>query len=121
MKTLVTILAVLVLPFTGLSAKDATFTSVIIPDGGTQLHIHLSSGQWIKITNFTQNDTGENHVQPAGVAVFKGGTGLWVLFASNPNEHTPHEDLFVAGPATVIVSPPEHGAIVFATYERGSD
>jgi len=122
MKTLITTLAVLTLSFTTLSAKDGTFISAIIPDGGTALQFNLASRQWIKITNFTQNDTGTGHAMPAGVAVFKGESALWVLFATNPNEHAAHEDLIVGGPATVMVSPPEHGgATVFLTYQRGSD
>jgi len=119
MKTLITTLAVLTLLLTTLAAKEASFNSVIIPDGGQPLQLNLSAHQWIKITNFTQNDTG-TPVDPAGVAVFKGETGLWVLFASNPINHLPHEDVFVAGPATVMVSPVK-GATVFLTYERGSD
>jgi hypothetical protein len=119
MKTLITTLAVLTLSFTTLIGKDATFTSAIIPDGGTPIQINLSSHQWIKITNFTQNYTA-SAVDPAGIAVFKGDSGLWVLFATYPPSHSPHEDVFVAGPATVVVQPVT-GSTAFLTYERGSD
>jgi hypothetical protein len=120
MKTLITTLAVLTLSFAALSAKEGTFTSVIIPDGGANpLQIDLKARQWMKITNFTQNDTG-TPVDQAGVAVLKGDSGLWVLFATNPLNHSPHEDVFVAGPATVLVSHVT-GSTVFLTYERGSD
>jgi hypothetical protein len=123
MKTLITTLAVLTLSFTTLPAKDGTFNSVIIPDGGKSLQIDLSARQWLKITNFSQNPIDDaNPPMPAGVAVFQGSAALWVLFASDPRNHTPHEDVFVGGPATVVVAPPEKGgAIVFLTYERGSD
>jgi hypothetical protein len=128
MKTLITTLAVLTLSFTTLPAKDGTFTSAIIPDGGTSLRIDLSAHQWIKITNFTQNPTDdEKATNAAGVAVFKTDAALWVLFANDPRAHAPHEDLFVSGPATLIVSPPQKndlypgGATVFLTYQRGSD
>jgi hypothetical protein len=128
MKTLITTLAVLTLSLTSVVAKDATFISVIIPDGGDQVQLDLKIHQWIKITNFTQNSV---DMQPlpnkAGVAVFKGENGLWVLFARDVGTPDPHEDVFVAGPATVIIVPPgkedaPHAhAIVFLTYERGSD
>ncbi|MDP9099174.1 MAG: hypothetical protein M3N48_09315 [Verrucomicrobiota bacterium] len=122
MKTLIIILAVLTLSFTTLPAKDGTFTSVIIPDGGKSLRIDLSARQWIKITNFTQNSVNNATPMPAGVAVFKGDAALWVLFATDPQTHAAHEDVFVAGPATLVVAPPERGgAIVFLTYQRGSD
>ncbi len=122
MKTLIITLAVLALSFTTLPAKDGTFTSVIIPDGGQSLQIDLSARQWIKITNFTQNSINNATPMPAGIAVFKGDAALWVLFANDPQTHAPHEDLFVGGPATLVVVPPENGgAIVFLTYQRGSD
>ena len=123
MKTLISTLAVLAFSFTPLSAKDGTFTSVIIPDGGKSLQIDLSGRQWIKITNFTQNPVDDTKPpMPAGVAVFKGDAALWVSFATDPREHAAHEDIFVGGPATVVVAPPQKGgAIVFLTYQRGSD
>ena len=129
MKTLITILAVLTLSFTSVIAKEGTFSSVIIPDGGNAVTISLSAHQWIKITNFTQNPLDDaKQTNSAGVAVLKGNAALWVSFASDPRTHASHEDVFVAGPATVIVAPPdkgeheEHGhATVFLTYERGSD
>jgi hypothetical protein len=122
MKTLITTLAVLTLSFTTLPAKDGTFTSVIIPDGGKSLQIDLSARQWIKITNFTQNSINDATPMPAGVAVFKGDAALWILFATDPQTHAAHEDVFVGGPATLVVAPPEKGgAIVFLTYQRGSD
>jgi hypothetical protein len=128
MKTLITTLAVLTLSFTTLPAKDGTFTSVIIPDGGKSLQIDLSTRQWLKITNFTQNPADDaKATNAAGVAVFQADTALWVLFANDPRAHAPHEDVFVAGPATIIVSPPQKnndypgGATVFLTYQRGSD
>jgi hypothetical protein len=123
MKTLVTTLAVLTLSFATVIAKEGTFTSVIIPDGDPALQLNLSAHQWIKITNFTQNDASMmTHADPAGVAVYKGTSALWVLFARDVGANVAHEDVFVAGPATVRVMPPEHGgAILFLTYERGSD
>jgi hypothetical protein len=129
MKTLITTLAVLTLSFTTVIAKEGTFTSVIIPDGGDQVQINLSTHQWIKITNFTQNSVPEQALpNKAGIAVFKGENGLWVLFARDVGTPDSHEDVFVAGPATVVVAPPnktsdpQHAhAVVFLTYERGSD
>jgi len=122
MKTLITTLAVLTLSFTISFAKDGTFTSVIIPDGGKSLQIDLSAHQWIKITNFTQNSINNTTPMPAGVALFKGDDALWILFATDPQTHAAHEDVFVGGPATLVVAPPEKGgAIVFLTYQRGSD
>jgi hypothetical protein len=122
MKTLISTLIAIVLSVTNLPAKDGTFTSVIIPDGGKSLQIDLSAHQWIKITNFTQNSVNNTTPMPAGVALFKGDAALWVLFASDPQTHAPHEDVFVGGPATLVVAPPEKGgAIVFLTYQRGSD
>jgi hypothetical protein len=121
MKTLIVTLAILGLSLATLPAKDGSFASAIIPDNGDDFRIGLSSGQWLKITNFTQNDTSLTiHSERAGVAVFKGNDGLWVLFATFPGEFVPHEDLFVGGPATVVVSP-QPGATVFLTYQRGSD
>jgi hypothetical protein len=128
MKTLITTLAVLALSFTTLPAKDGTFTSAIIADGGKSLQIDLSAHQWIKITNFTQTPSEDaKATNVAGVAVFKADAALWVLFATDPRAHAAHEDVFVAGPATLIVSPPQKdatypgGATVFLTYQRGSD
>ena len=129
MKTLIITLAVLTLSLATLSAKDGTFISVIIPDGGNAVTISLSAHQWIKITNFTQNPLDDaKETNSAGVAVLKGNGALWVSFASDPRTHASHEDVFVAGPATVIVAPPDKGktgdqghAVVFFTYERGSD
>ena len=122
MKTLIITLAVLTLSLATLSAKDGTFTSVIIPDGGPALKLSLVLHQWIKITNFTQNSINNTTPMPAGVAVFKADAAVWVLFATDPQIHAAHEDVFVAGPATVVVAPPQNGgAVVFLTYERGSD
>jgi hypothetical protein len=54
--------------------------------------------------------------------VFKGNASLWILFASDPRTHAPHEDVIVGGPATVVIAPPEAGgAVIFVTYQRGSD
>ena len=59
---------------------------------------------------------------PAGVAVFKGDAALWVLFATDPRTHAAHEDVFVGGPATVVVRLPQTpGGASFLTYQRGSD
>jgi hypothetical protein len=129
MKTLITTLAVLTLSFTTVIAKEGTFTSVIISDGGDPIQLDLKAHQWIKITNFTQNAI-PNQPLPnkAGVAVFKGENGLWVLFARDVGTSDHHEDVFVSGPATVVVAlpnkidDPQHAhAIVFLTYQRGSD
>jgi hypothetical protein len=129
MKTLITTLVVLTLSFTTVIAKEGTFTSVIIPDGGDPVQINLSNHQWIKITNFTQNAIKDQPLpNAAGVALFKGENGLWVLFARDATTPVDHEDVFIAGPATVIVAPPDKGedkqhghATVFLTYQRGSD
>jgi len=122
MKTLISTLIAIVLSVTNLPAKDGTFTSVIIPNGGKSLQIDLSSHQWIKITNFTQNSVNDATPMPAGVALFKGDAALWILFATDPQTHAAHEDVFVGGPATLVVAPPvAGGAIVFLTYQRGSD
>lgn len=131
MKTLLTILAILTLSSTSLLAKDGSFVSEIIPDGGGELRLTLSSHQWLRVTNFSQVPTDDAVLPtPAGIAVFKGGDGLWVKFASDPRAHNPHEDIFVGGPATVVISPPQittgivtrnGGATVFVTYQRGSD
>jgi hypothetical protein len=123
MKTLITTLVVLTLSFTTAIAKEGTFTSVILTDPTKPLQLQLAAHQWIKITNFTQNDDPENvPAEPAGVAVYKGTSGLWVLFARDVRANVSHEDVFVAGPATVIVMPPMgNGATVFLTYQRGSD
>ena len=123
MKTFITTLVILTLSSTALLAKDGTFTSVIIPDRGSELRLTLAAHQWIKITNFSQIPVNDEELpEPAGVAVFKGDDGLWVLFASDPRAHAAHEDVFVGGPATVVISPPRGGgATVFCTYQRGSD
>jgi hypothetical protein len=131
MKTLIATLAALTLSFTTLPAKEGAFASVIIPESGKALQFDLAAHQWIKITNFVQNDSDDTMpADIAGVAVFKGDTGIWVLFATKTNVPGPHEDLIVAGPATVIVSPPKKddttspkkgGAKLFLTYQRGSD
>jgi len=127
MKTLVTTLAILTLSSAPLVAKDGTFTSAIIPDGGGELRLNLSSHEWLKITNFTQIPVNDAiPTKAAGVAVFKGDNGLWVLFASDPRSDVVHKDLFVGGPATVVIVPPKvdsgyGGATVFVTYQRGSD
>src|SRR2546423_9962657 len=85
MKTLIITLAVLTLSLATLSAKDGTFISVIIPDGGNAVTISLSAHQWIKITNFTQNPLDDaKETNSAGVAVLKGNGALWVSFASDP-------------------------------------
>jgi hypothetical protein len=128
MKTLVITLAVLTASFSSLPAKDATFISAIIADGGDAVHIHLSSKQWMKITNFTQVPRADGEsFNLAGIAVFKGDAAIWVAFATDPRNHSPHEDVFVAGPATVVIMPPTKDdahmgkSDVFVTYERGSD
>jgi hypothetical protein len=122
MKTLIVTLAILTCSLASLPAKDGTFVSKIISDGGGELRITLSSHEWLKITNFTQVPTNDgNQPAPAGVAVFNGVDGIWARFATDPRAHLPHEDLFVGGPAVVVVSPPQSGATVFLTYQRGSD
>jgi hypothetical protein len=128
MKTLITTLAILSLSFSTLPGKEGAFTSVIIPDGGNTLRLDLSARQWLKITNFTQLPVDDTKAtRPAGVAFFKGNAALWVSFATDPREHQPHEDVFVAGPATVIIAGPVKdstypgGATVFVTFQRGSD
>ncbi|MEY2509236.1 MAG: hypothetical protein QOH01_3565 [Verrucomicrobiota bacterium] len=129
MKTLIATVAALTLSFTTLSAKEGAFTSVIIPEAGKPLQFELSAHQWIKITNFVQNDTDDRMPADfAGIAVYKGDNGVWVLFATKTNVPEHHDDLIVGGPATVIVHPPakdakmnKGGAAVFLTYQRGSD
>lgn len=121
MKTLVMTLALIIFSQAEATAKESRIFSEIIPDGGAQIQIKLLVNQWLKVTNFVQNDTSAVPAERAGIAVFKGGTGLWVLFATNPNEHAPHDDVFVAGPATVVVTPPKSGATIFLTYQRGSE
>jgi len=123
-----TTLAILALSSTALLAKDGTFTSVIIPPTGSEVRLTLSDHQWLKITNFTQIPVDDaTSTLAAGVAVFKGGEGLWVKFASDPRLHVAHEDLFVGGPALVVIAPATPtaaspgGATVFVTYQRGSD
>jgi hypothetical protein len=121
MKTLLTTLAILILSITSLLAKEGTFASVIIRETDQAFRLSLAARQWIKITNFTQNDTTTTRADSAGVAVIKGEAALWVLFASDPaTTHVAHEDVFVAGPATIMVTPIT-GATVFLTYQRGSD
>lgn len=121
MKTLITALALLTLSFTALPAKEGSFFSVVIGEHDKVFRVNLSSRQWMKITNFIQNDAGETPAERAGVAVFQGDDALWVLFADGPSTtRVAHEDLFIGGPATVIVSPMP-GATVFLTYQRGSD
>jgi hypothetical protein len=121
MKTLIITLAALTFSFATGFAKDSRLFSTVIPDGGDGVTLSLSGRQWLKITNFVQNNTAGVQAEPAGIAVFKGDAGLWVLFATNPNEHAPHDDVFVAGPATVVVTPPKNGATVFLSYQRGSE
>ena len=121
MKTLILTLAALTFSFATGFAKESRLFSTIIPDGGDSLTLTLSGRQWLKVTNFVQNDTSMVQAEPAGIAVFKGDTGLWVLFATNPNQHAPHDDVFIAGPATVVVPPPKNGATVFLSYQRGAD
>ena len=121
MKTLITTLALLTLSFETLPAKDGAFSSVIIRPGDRVFRVNLAAKQWMKITNFIQNDVGPDPAERAGVAVFQGNAGLWVLFADGPSTtRVAHEDLFIGGPATVTV-PPMPGATVFLTYQRGSD
>jgi hypothetical protein len=120
MKTLMITLALIIFSLTDVTAKESRLFSEIIPDGGAPIQIKLLVNQWLKITNFVQNDT-SLPVPRAGISVFKGGTGLWVRFATDPNEYAPHDDVFVAGPATVVVTPPKNGATVFLTYQRGSE
>jgi hypothetical protein len=121
MKTLITTLVALTLSFTTLPAKDGTFSSVVIGENDKVFRVNLSTKQWMKITNFIQNDVGETPAERAGVAVFQGDAALWVLFADGPSTtRVAHEDLFIGGPAIVTV-PPMPGATVFLTYQRGSD
>jgi hypothetical protein len=121
MKTLITTLAILILSFTTLPAKDGTFASVIIRETDARFQLTLPARQWIKIINFTQNDTTTTRSDRAGVAVFKGDAGLWVLYADDATTtHVPHDDILIAGPATVTV-PAVTGATIFLTYQRGSD
>ncbi|MEY2495985.1 MAG: hypothetical protein QOJ45_2477 [Verrucomicrobiota bacterium] len=123
MKNLLCSLAFLGVSFTTLLAKDGSFTSVIIHEADKPFGLSLSSHQWIKITNFTQNTIDETKpAEASGVAVFQGtGDGLWVLFADGPTTmHVQHEDLFIAGPATIYV-PAKSNVTAFLTYLRGSD
>ena len=121
MKTLITTLAVLTLSFTTVIAKDGAFTSVIIPDAGDPVQINLTARQWIKITNFTQIPVDDGTAtNAAGFAVIKGDAALWVSFATDPRAHAPHEDVFVAGPATIIVSPPDKKTPIRAALQCSS-
>jgi hypothetical protein len=119
MKNLLCSLAILTLSLPSLLAREGAFSSVIIRETDKPFQLTLTSRQWIKITNFTQNLKPET---PAAVAVYQGtGDGLWVLVADQPTTtHVAHDDVFIAGPAIVSV-PAIPGATVFLTYLRGSD
>jgi hypothetical protein len=120
MKTLIITLAVLTLSLTTVPAKEGTFSSVIIRETDSAFQLDLTARQWIKIINFTQNTTTPLSGR-AGVAVYKGDAALWVLFADDPaTTHAPHDDVIVAGPATIKV-PPMPNTTIFVTYQRGSD
>jgi hypothetical protein len=119
MKTLIPTLAVLTLSFTTLVAKEGAFTSVILTDPKNPLQLQLGAHQWIKITNFVQNN-GDIQNAPSGVAVFKGDVGMWVLFASDPSAS--QSPVIVTGPAIVNVIPAMGANVTtFLTYQRGSD
>jgi hypothetical protein len=118
MKTLTTILAILMISLSATWAKDGTFASIIINDPDKPLQLTLRDRQWIKITNFVQNG-GNTDADSAGVAVFRGDVGMWVLFANDP--HTTNEPLIIAGPAIISVSVPSADMKAFLTYQRGSD
>jgi hypothetical protein len=119
MKTLITTLAVLSLSFTTLVAKEGAFTSVILTDSKNPLQLQLGAHQWIKITNFVQNN-GDIQNSPSGVAVFKGEVGMWVLFASDPV--TSQSPVIITGPVIVNVFPAGGTDVTtFLTYQRGSD
>ena len=118
MKTLITILTVLVISLSATRAKDGTFVSVIITDPDKPLQLNLRDRQWIKITNFVQNG-GNTDGNSAGVAVFQGDLGMWVLFANDPR--TTNEPVIIAGPAIINVSVPSADVRAFLTYQRGSD
>ena len=116
MKTLITTLAVLALSVAALPAKEGSFVSVIA-DSDHPVMIHLRARQWVRITNFVQNG-GNTDGMAAGVAVFQGDVGMWVLFANDPQ--TTNEPVIIAGPAEINVSVPA-GVKAFLTYQRGSD
>jgi hypothetical protein len=119
MKTLITTLAVLTLSFSSAVAKDGTFTSVILTDPQNPLQLQLGSHQWIKITNFVQNN-GDIQNAPSGVAVLKGNVNMWVLFASGPVAS--QSPVIITGPATInIFSGGGTDVKTFLTYQRGSD
>lgn len=123
MKHLLCSLVILAVSLSTLLAKEGAFSSVIIRETDKPFSLNLAARQWIKITNFTQNDIDPTKpAELAGVAVFQGtGEGLWVLFADQPTTtHVAHDDVFIAGPALVYV-PAITGATVFLTYLRGSD
>jgi hypothetical protein len=120
MKTLITTLAVLILSFATLAAKDGAFTTVILKDTGTPLQLTIGSHQWIKIIHFVQND-GDTELYPAGLALFKGADMIWALFANSPSATS--SPVIVSGPATLTVqfSQKTTGASALLTYQRGSD
>ena len=118
MKTLITILAVLAITLPATRAKDGPFASVIISDPDKPIQINLRDRQWLKITNFVQNG-GDTASNSAGVAVFQGDVGMWVLFANDPR--TTNEPVIIAGPAIIKVSVPSADVRAFLTYQRGSD
>lgn len=121
MKTLISTLLIGVLSLSSLPAKEGTFASVIIRGTDSAFQLSLAARQWIKIINFTQNDITTTRTDRAGLAVFKGEAALWVLFADDPmTTHVPHDDVIIAGPATVTVAAVPK-ATIFLTYQRGSD
>jgi hypothetical protein len=104
-----------------LLANDGTFVTKVIHESDPVVQLSVPIGKAMKITNFIQegayvtNEPGPfpgsvtvtNH--PGEVKVYQGAAGLpgVTVLQSTPasTSHVAHEDVFVAGPAIVVIQP----------------
>lgn len=114
MKTSLSILAFLVLSLASLSAKDTRYFSYIIKGTDDPVQIAVQAGLYMKIVNFSQQQTQSNTV--GDISVTKYGNTASILTSSR-NGSAP-DPVFIAGPCTVTISPLP-GDTLFVTFLLG--
>jgi hypothetical protein len=122
-----TIIALFILAATAF-AKDGTFVTRVIHDSDPAFNVLIPSNKFMLITNFIGQTTtqvpGGAVINAGEVIVYQGAAGLpgAVVLESSPTTttHENHEDVYIAGPAVVYVSPVK-GVTLVLTYLRGNN
>jgi hypothetical protein len=119
MKKLASIVSLFVLSITVALAGEGKFFSQVIHDTDQPFRLSLPANKAMKVLNFIQSGVPGPVINLGAIAVYQGTPGLSGIFVLqadfSSNNHVVHEDVFIAGPAVVYISPIA-GETLFLSY-----